>query len=139
MSQGLAPTSTEATPPSQVATRSESASIPAKPKELVFTDEVVGKGHAARPGDKVTINYTGWLTNGSEFGSSLGDDKPLTFTLGAGKVIPGLSRGVTGMMIGGKRKLTIQPELGYGAKGGRDGAVPPNAVLIYEVELLKIN
>jgi FKBP-type peptidyl-prolyl cis-trans isomerase len=84
------------------------------------------------------VHYTGWLENGTEFDSSRRRDEPFGFPLGVGYVIPGWDQGVVGMRVGGKRKLTVPPELGYGARGaGR--VIPPNATLIFEVELLDIS
>jgi FKBP-type peptidyl-prolyl cis-trans isomerase len=105
---------------------------------LLIQDEVVGTGPAAKAGDTVTVDYTGWLTDGTKFDSSLDRNEPFAFTLGAGRVIPGWDQGVAGMKVGGKRKLTIPPDLAYGAEGA-GGVIPPNATLVFEVELLKIN
>lgn len=106
---------------------------------LVFEDVVVGSGPEAKgPGQFVTVHYTGWLENGTEFDSSRRRDEPFGFPLGVGYVIPGWDQGVVGMRVGGKRKLTVPPELGYGARGaGR--VIPPNATLVFEVELLDIS
>jgi FKBP-type peptidyl-prolyl cis-trans isomerase len=104
---------------------------------LVVNDEVIGTGPAAKSGDSVTVNYTGWLTDGTKFDSSLDRNQPFTFDLGQQQVIAGWDQGVAGMKVGGKRKLTIPPDLGYGAQ--RNGPIPPNATLVFEVELLKIN
>jgi FKBP-type peptidyl-prolyl cis-trans isomerase len=105
--------------------------------ELKIEDLKVGKGEAAKAGDTIVVNYTGWLTDGTQFDSSVGK-APLTFPLGTGYVIPGWDQGVAGMKVGGVRKLTIPPDLAYGAAGAGNGAIPPNATLVFEIELLKI-
>lgn len=105
-------------------------------EELKIEDEKVGTGAEAVAGKKVTVNYVGTLVNGTKFDSSYDRNQPFTFTLGAGEVIAGWDQGVTGMKVGGKRKLTIPPSLGYGAQDL--GAIPPNSTLIFEVELLKV-
>lgn len=97
-----------------------------------------GTGAEATSKKKVTVHYTGWLTNGTKFDSSKDRGDPFTFTLGAGQVIQGWDKGVAGMKVGGERKLTIPPELGYGARGA-GGVIPPNATLVFEVELLKVD
>ena len=103
--------------------------------DLQVEDVVVGTGAEATPGQTVSVHYTGWLTNGTKFDSSVDRGQPFVFPLGAGRVIKGWDVGVTGMKIGGKRKLTIPPELGYGARGA-GGVIPPNATLVFDVELL---
>ncbi|AXS80796.1 FKBP-type peptidyl-prolyl cis-trans isomerase [Dechloromonas sp. HYN0024] len=102
---------------------------------LVYEDTVVGEGAEAKAGQQVTVHYTGWLTNGSKFDSSKDRNDPFEFSLGMRQVIGGWDEGVQGMKIGGTRKLTIPPHLGYGARGA-GGVIPPNATLVFEVELL---
>ena len=107
------------------------------PSGLTIEDLVLGEGAVATSGRSVTVHYTGWLTSGSKFDSSKDRSDPFVFHLGAGQVIRGWDEGVQGMQVGGTRKLTIPPELGYGARGA-GGAIPPNATLVFEVELLGI-
>lgn len=104
---------------------------------LKYEDLTEGQGEAAAAGQRVKVHYTGWLTDGSKFDSSLDRNDPFSFSLGAGHVIRGWDEGVQGMKVGGKRKLTIPPQLGYGAAGA-GGVIPPNATLVFEVELLEI-
>jgi FKBP-type peptidyl-prolyl cis-trans isomerase len=103
---------------------------------LIIEDLVEGTGAEAKAGQKVTVHYRGTLTDGREFDASYNRNEPFTFSLGAGQVIQGWDQGVAGMKEGGKRKLTIPPALGYGARGA-GGVIPPNATLVFEVELLK--
>lgn len=111
------------------------------PSGLIIDEVVVGEGAAATAGQKVTVHYTGWLMYGSaagkKFDSSKDRNDPFVFPLAEGQVIKGWDEGVQGMKVGGTRKLTIPPELGYGARGA-GGVIPPNATLIFEVELLGV-
>jgi len=104
---------------------------------LQIDDIKVGTGDEATAGKKVTVHYVGTLTNGSKFDSSRDRGQGFDFKLGAGQVIKGWDQGVAGMKVGGVRKLTIPPELGYGA-GGFPPVIPPNSTLVFEVELLKV-
>ena len=112
------------------------------PNGLKYTDVKVGDGATAKAGNKVSVNYTGWLyengAKGKKFDSSLDRNQPFQFTLGAHQVIAGWDEGVAGMKVGGKRTLIIPPELGYGARGAGGGAIPPNATLIFDVDLLQV-
>ena len=111
------------------------------PNGLKYTDTKTGDGAAPTPGNKVSVHYTGWLYNngakGTKFDSSVDRGQPFQFTLGAHQVIAGWDEGVAGMKVGGKRTLIIPPELGYGARGA-GGVIPPNATLIFDVELLDV-
>jgi FKBP-type peptidyl-prolyl cis-trans isomerase FkpA len=104
---------------------------------LQYIDEVVGTGATPVKGQKIQVHYTGWLTDGTKFDSSKDRGEPFVFPLGGGYVIPGWDEGVQGMKVGGKRKLTIPPQLAYGERGA-GGVIPPNATLVFEVELLEI-
>ena len=104
---------------------------------LGVTDLVVGTGTEAVAGKIITVHYTGKLTNGQVFDSSVSRGQPFQFELGAGSVIPGWEQGFEGMKVGGKRLLVIPPALGYGAQGA-GGVIPPNATLIFDVELLNV-
>ncbi len=106
--------------------------------ELIIEDIESGNGAEAVKGGMVTVHYTGWLTDGSKFDSSKDRNDPFRFPLGAGHVIRGWDEGVQGMRVGGRRKLTIPPAMGYGARGA-GGVIPPDATLVFEVELLAID
>ena len=105
---------------------------------LKYEDLVAGDGEEAKAGQTVTVHYTGWLENGTKFDSSKDRNDPFRFKLGAGQVIRGWDEGVAGMKVGGSRKLTIPAALGYGARGA-GGVIPPNATLIFDVELLAVS
>ena len=112
---------------------------------LQKTDRVAGKGTVARDGDTVQVNYTGWLYDanaknhhGREFDSSLDSGEPISFTLGAGEVIAGWDQGIVGMHVGGKRTLVIPSRLAYGSRGASD-TIPPNATLVFDVELVGVH
>lgn len=109
----------------------------ALPTELTGRDIVIGTGATATAGHQVTVNYVGKLPDGTVFDASAKHGQPFTFTLGAGQVIKGWDIGVEGMKVGGKRELIIPPDYGYGAQGA-GGVIPPNATLIFEVELLGV-
>ena len=105
------------------------------PSGLRYLDEVVGGGGTPQTGQRVSVHYTGWLTNGTKFDSSRDRNQPFEFPLGQGRVIRGWDEGVASMQIGGKRRLVVPPALGYGAQGA-GGVIPPNATLIFDVEVL---
>jgi len=107
------------------------------PSGLTIEDLVVGNGDTAAAGQRVSVHYTGWTTDGKKFDSSKDRGQPFMFSLGEGEVIRGWDEGVAGMKVGGKRKLTIPPELGYGSRGAGK-VIPPNATLLFEVELLAV-
>jgi FKBP-type peptidyl-prolyl cis-trans isomerase len=116
--------------------------MPALPSGLIYTDNEVGTGDEATSGKSVSVHYTGWLQEpsgqkGKKFDSSVDRGQPFGFRLGAGQVIRGWDEGVAGMRVGGKRTLIIPSELGYGARGA-GGVIPPNATLIFDVELLGV-
>lgn len=104
---------------------------------LVIEEIALGSGAEAKPGLLVVVHYTGWLTDGTKFDSSHDRNDPFVFPLAQRYVIPGWDEGVEGMRVGGKRKLTIPPELGYGARGA-GGVIPPNATLVFEVALIDV-
>jgi FKBP-type peptidyl-prolyl cis-trans isomerase FkpA len=116
--------------------------VTGKPKSTAsgvqYWDITVGTGAKATNGKTVKVHYTGWLTNGKKFDSSVDRGQPFSFKLGAGQVIKGWDEGVAGMKVGGKRQLKIPPEAGYGARGAA-GVIPPNATLIFDVELLDVS
>jgi peptidylprolyl isomerase len=107
------------------------------PSTLTATDQVVGTGAEAVPGKQVTVNYVGMLPDGSVFDASASHGQPFTFTLGAGQVIKGWDQGVAGMKVGGKRRLIVPADFGYGPNG-YPPVIPPNATLIFDVELLGV-
>src|SRR5215208_5524319 len=111
------------------------------PSGLKYTDTTVGTGAEATPGKRVSVHYTGWLyengQKGKKFDSSLDRGQPFGFPLGGGQVIRGWDEGVAGMKVGGKRTLIIPPDFGYGARGA-GGVIPPNATLVFDVELLDV-
>jgi len=103
---------------------------------LITQDISVGNGDAVKSGDKISVNYIGMLTDGSKFDSSYDRGQPIEFTVGSGQLIKGFDEGVIGMKVGGKRKLTIPPELGYGSQ--QVGSIAPNSTIVFQVELMKI-
>ena len=105
---------------------------------LKYWDITVGEGAEAVRGKRVRVHYTGWLTNGKKFDSSVDRGEPFEFRLGAGEVIRGWDEGVAGMKVGGKRQLNIKPSLGYGSAGAGGGVIPPRSTLIFDVELLAV-
>ena len=107
------------------------------PSGLKYIDQEVGTGDVAVTGKTASVHYTGWLENGKKFDSSVDRGQPFSFPLGAGRVIKGWDEGVQGMKVGGKRKLTIPSDLGYGSRGA-GGVIPANATLIFDVELLGV-
>lgn len=106
--------------------------------ELEIEDQIVGDGEEAVAGQTVEVHYTGWLTDGTKFDSSHDRNQTFSFKLGGGQVIAGWDQGVAGMKIGGARKLTIPPDLGYGERGA-GGVIPPNATLVFKVELIGLS
>ena len=129
------------TAPQQAAAQGAPDKMTELPSGLKYTDTKAGTGAEAARGKKVTVHYTGWLYNngakGNKFDSSLDRGQPFSFNLGAGQVIKGWDEGVAGMKIGGQRTLIIPASLGYGARGA-GGVIPPNATLMFDVELLKV-
>ena len=114
------------------------AKITTTPSGLKYTVLKAGKGATPKPGQTVVVHYTGTLTNGNKFDSSRDKGQPFSFIVGQGQVIPGWDEALSTMKVGERRKLTIPPKLGYGAAGA-GGVIPPNATLIFDVELLKIS
>ena len=114
----------------------DSGTSPSTGGSLIVDDLVVGTGATAVSGDTVTVHYLGTFTNGTKFDSSYDRGTPFSFRLGGGQVIPGFDQGVTGMKVGGKRRLTIPPSLAYGSAGS--GPVPGNTTIVFEVELLSV-
>lgn len=107
------------------------------PSGLIIDELVVGAGAPAAAGQSVKVHYTGWLANGTKFESTKDSNDPVVFPLGAGHVIKGWDEGLQGMKVGGRRKLTIPPTLAYGMRGA-GGVIPPNATLVFEMELLGV-
>jgi FKBP-type peptidyl-prolyl cis-trans isomerase FkpA len=122
---------------SQTTTPGAIVTPPGTTGELKIEETAVGKGTEAVAGKTVSVHYTGWLTDGKEFDSSRKSGNPFKFQLGAGQVIPGWDKGVAGMKVGGKRKLTIPPQLAYGERGAGN-IIPPNSTLVFDVELLDV-
>ena len=114
----------------------DSGTSPSGGGTLVIEDLVVGTGATAAVGDTVTVHYVGTFTNGMKFDSSYDRGQPYPFQIGAGRVIAGWDQGVPGMKVGGKRRLTIPPDLAYGSRG--QGSIPPNTTLVFEIDLLSI-
>jgi FKBP-type peptidyl-prolyl cis-trans isomerase len=116
----------------------DTAAMTKTPSGLRFQDLEKGQGAEATAGRNVSVHYTGWLPNGEKFDSSRDRDQPFGFTLGAGQVIAGWDEGVAGMKVGGRRKLVIPPDLGYGTSGAPPD-IPPGATLVFDVELLDVH
>ena len=127
----------EETAPEETAPSDPEPSDPPSTPQIGIEDLVVGTGSEAVAGKQVVVHYTGWLEDGTQFDSSLDRGEPFEFGLGMGQVIVGWDQGVAGMLEGGQRRLTIPPEYGYGPAGA-GGVIPPNATLIFEVELLEV-
>ncbi len=114
-----------------------SANLVTTPSGLQYEDQVVGHGASPSPRQTVTVHYTGWLTDGNKFDSSVDRGKPFNFQIGVGQVIKGWDEGVATMKIGGKRRLVIPADLGYGSRGA-GGLIPPGATLVFDVELIDV-
>jgi peptidylprolyl isomerase len=108
------------------------------PTGLRYIDQKIGGGAEAGPGKTVEVLYTGWLEDGTKFDSSLDPNHPFTFRIGIDEVIQGWHEGITGMKAGGRRRLVVPPDLGYGKQGAGGGVIPGNAILVFEVELLTV-
>jgi FKBP-type peptidyl-prolyl cis-trans isomerase len=135
---GEAPAGTAASAPAASApTATSSANMTKTASGLQYTDLKVGDGPVAKAGQTMSVHYTGWLTNGNKFDSSLDRGQPFSFALGQGQVIKGWDEGVAGMKVGGKRKLLVPPDLAYGPDGFPP-VIPPNSELVFEVELLGV-
>jgi FKBP-type peptidyl-prolyl cis-trans isomerase len=135
--QAVASSSSSSPPPSSEPPKPPPA--PAAPAQGLMVEEVkVGTGAVATSGKMVSVHYTGRLTNGTKFDSSLDRGEPIEFPLGRGMVIKGWDQGIEGMKVGGKRKLTIPPHLAYGERGTPGGPIPPNATLVFDVELMAV-
>jgi FKBP-type peptidyl-prolyl cis-trans isomerase len=131
-----AQTETVSTASSATSTKNTMQNI-SKTQGLEIYDEVVGTGAEAKAGQNIQAHYVGTLVNGTKFDSSVDRGQPFEFTLGVGQVIQGWDVGIQGMKVGGKRKLVISPELGYGSRGA-GSSIPPNATLIFEVQLIGV-
>jgi peptidylprolyl isomerase len=129
------PAATEAPGPTEVPADAE---VVTTESGLKYVDLVVGSGASPEPGQIAVVHYTGWLTDGTKFDSSRDRGQPFTFPVARGRVIKGWDEGVASMNVGGKRKLMLPPDLGYGEEGAGGGLIPPNAELVFEVELLDI-
>ncbi|MBC8075186.1 MAG: FKBP-type peptidyl-prolyl cis-trans isomerase [Chloroflexales bacterium] len=131
-----APDATDAAPAAGGPQQVDPAQIVTTPSGLKYVDLQAGTGAEATNGKQLSVHYTGWLQNGTKFDSSLDRGEPLPLKLGDGQVIPGWEEGLTGMKVGGQRQLIIPPNLAYGEQGAGGGAIPPNATLVFEVELV---
>jgi peptidylprolyl isomerase len=136
---GVAAADKPKTPPAKDAKKEAKVAekLVTTPSGLQYVEIKEGTGAVPKAGQTVKVHYTGWLTNGNKFDSSVDRGEPFKFSLGRGQVIRGWDEGLSTMKIGGKRKLTIPPALGYGARGA-GGVIPPNATLVFDVELLGV-
>ncbi len=125
-------------PPPEAPTEVDESDYTTTDSGLKYYDFEIGGGPSPVEGQRVFVHYTGWLLDGARFDSSLERGQPFNFILGMGQVIPGWDEGIATMNVGGKRQLVIPPELGYGVEGAGGGTIPPNATLIFEVELLEV-